>query len=33
MFRKGVDVSGFPESQEEGRTVNVPVRGRLAVVK
>jgi phosphatidylserine decarboxylase len=33
MFREGVDVTGFPESQEEGRTVNVPVRGRLAVVR
>ncbi|KZT69186.1 hypothetical protein DAEQUDRAFT_282451 [Daedalea quercina L-15889] len=30
MFRKGVDVQGFPEP---GGTENVPVRGQLAVVK
>lgn len=33
LFRKGVEVSGFPETQAEGRTVNVPVRGKLAIVK
>ncbi len=30
LFRKGVDVQGFPEP---GRKYNVPVRGELAVVK
>ncbi|KAG7293723.1 hypothetical protein NEMBOFW57_003780 [Staphylotrichum longicolle] len=30
LFRKGVKISGFPEV---GRTENVPVRGRLAVVE
>ena len=30
LFRKGVDVQGFPEP---GGTYNVPVRGELAVVK
>ena len=30
IFQKGVDVTGFPEV---GKRENVPVRGRLAVVK
>ena len=30
LFRKGVQVQGFPETNREE---NVPVRGKLAVVK
>lgn len=30
MFRKGVDVKGFPDP---GRNKNVPVRSAIAVVK
>ena len=30
MFRKGVDVKGFPDP---GRNKNVPVRSAVAVVK
>jgi len=30
MFRKGVDVQGFPQP---GRKVNVPVRSEVAVVR